>query len=360
MIDPFTFTPYGGRVIFGAGSLAQLRAEVERLQVRRALVVSTAEQVDQAKVVEQLLGDYVAGLFPGAKMHTPVAVTDEALSMIAHSGADGIVAIGGGSTVGLSKAIALRTDLPQIVIPTTYAGSEVTSILGETRGGIKTTRRSLKVLPEVVLYDVNLTSSLPALLSVTSGLNAIAHAAEALYARDRNPIVTMMAEEGVRSFVDALPKIILEPANQDARSRAQLGAWLCGLCLGSVEMALHHKLCHTLGGAFDLPHAQTHSVILPHAMAYNLTAVPLAREQLARAVGHSDPALALYHIASRLGAPLSLRELGMQARDIDKAADLAAQNPYWNPRPIHRDDIKGILTRAWAGDPPVEEPYARI
>jgi maleylacetate reductase len=352
MIAPFKFNPYAGRVIFGAGSLGELRTEVERLNLRRALIISTAEQVDHGRSVEQLLDGYSVGLFPRARMHTPIAVTEEALAVIVQFGADSIVAIGGGSTIGLAKAIALRTDLPQIAIPTTYAGSEVTPILGETREGVKTTQRTLKVLPEVVIYDVNLTLGLPVALSVTSGLNAIAHAAEALYARDRNPVIAMMAEAGIRSLVEALPQIVLEPTNQDARSSAQLGSWLCGLCLGSCEMALHHKLCHTLGGACNLPHAETHSVILPHVLAYNLAATPLAREQLARAIGDSNPTRGLHELACRLGAPLSLRELGMEELDIERVADLAAQNPYWNPRSFGRDDIKGILTRAWAGIAP--------
>jgi maleylacetate reductase len=352
MIEPFKFIPYAGRVIFGAGSLHELRAEIERLSLCKVLVLSTAEQTEHGSAVEKLLEGLSVGLFPGAKMHTPVPVTEEALRVIAQCGADSIVAVGGGSTVGLSKAIAMRTDLPQIVIPTTYAGSEVTPILGETSNGIKTTQRTLKVLPEVVIYDVNLTLELPVSLSVTSGLNAIAHAAEALYARDRNPVITMMAEAGIRSMVDALPQIVIGPTDQDARSGAQYASWLCGLCLGSCEMALHHKLCHTLGGSFNLPHAETHSVILPHAMAYNLSVTPIAREQLTRAVGSPNPAHGLHELAIGLGAPTSLRELGMQEKDIAAAADIAVQNPYWNPRSFSRDDIESLLLNAWAGAPP--------
>ena len=186
------------------------------------------------------------------------------------------MALGGGSTIGLAKAIALRTDLPQIAIPTTYAGSEMTPILGETKDGRKTTQKSMKVLPEVVIYDVDLTMTLPAGLSGTSGINAIAHAVEALYAEDANPIISVLAEQSIAALGRALPQIAADPSDREARSDAQYGAFLAGACLGSVGMALHHKLCHTLGGTFDLPHSETHTIVLPHALAYNAPAVPKA------------------------------------------------------------------------------------
>ncbi len=188
----------------------------------------------------------------------------------------------------MGKAIALRTDLPQIVVPTTYAGSEMTPILGQTTAGRKTTLRSLAVLPEVVLYDVDLTLSLPPALSATSGLNAIAHAVEGLWAHDGNPIISLMAEEGIRALAAALPRIVDDPTDVAARSDAQYGAWLCATVLAGAGMALHHKLCHTLGGSFNLPHAETHAVILPHATHYNSAAAPEAMQRLCRALGVRD------------------------------------------------------------------------
>ncbi len=201
--------------------------------------------------------------------------------------------MGGGSTTGLGKAIALRTDLPQIVLPTTYAGSEMTPILGETRDSAKTTLRDPKVLPEVVIYDVELTLGLPASVSAASGMNAIAHAVEALYARDRNPLISLAGEEGVAALARALPKILDAPRDHEARSEALYGAWLCGVCLGTVGMALHHKLCHALGGSFGLPHAETHAIVLPHAAAYNAPAAPAALACVARALGTDDAARGL-------------------------------------------------------------------
>ena len=285
-------------------------------------------------------------------MHTPVTVTDNALQQVSELAVDGLVAVGGGSTTGLAKAIALRTDLPQIVVPTTYAGSEITPILGETRDGSKVTQTSPKVLPEVVIYDVDLTLTLPASLSGTSGINAIAHAVEALYARDRNPIISLMAIEAIRSLFAALPKIVADPQNRDARADALYGAWLCGTCLGAVGMSLHHKLCHTLGGTFDLPHAETHTAVLPHALAYNAPAIPDVMARLNEALDTSDAAHALYDLAGRVGADRALKGLGMPESGIDVAADRALLNPYWNPRPLERGPIRDAIARAYAGQAP--------
>jgi maleylacetate reductase len=270
--------------------------------------------------------------------------------------ADCIVSLGGGSTTGLGKAIALRTDLPQIVLPTSYAGSEMTPVVGQTSGGIKTTQSSPKILPEIVIYDVDLTMTMPTKLSATSGINAIAHAVEALYARDRNPVISLMAQESIRTLAHALPKICAQPDDRAARTDALYGAWLSGICLGAVGMALHHKLCHTLGGSFNLPHAETHTVILPHALAYNAPAAPEAMTRIAGALGVPDAAPGLHDLARKLAAPTSLREIGMPESGIDQAADLAVKNPYWNPRTIEREAIRELIARAWRGDAPPTTP----
>jgi len=351
-MQEFTYTANPGRVLFGDGKIAALAEEVSRLGLSRVLVLSTPQQESQARGVADALGGLCAGHFAGAVMHTPVAVTEQALRVVRETGADGIVAFGGGSTIGLAKAIALRTDLPQIAVPTTYAGSEMTPILGETEGGRKVTQSTSKVLPEVVIYDVALTLSLPPMLSGTSGINAIAHAVEALYAQSRNPIISLIAAEGIGALARALPRIAETPGDVAARSDAQYGAWLCGTCLGAVGMALHHKLCHTLGGTFELPHAETHTIILPHALAYNAPAVPDAIKRLRQALGADDPAAALYDLAGVVGAARALRDLGMPEGGIDRAVDLALANPYWNPRPLERDGIRNLLKRAWAGEPP--------
>jgi alcohol dehydrogenase class IV len=355
-MTPFVYQSAPTRVVFGDGTLAQLPAELERLSIRRALVLTTPPQAAQGRDIVTLLGDRAAGLFSGATMHTPVDVTEAAMAEVARLQADGVVAIGGGSTTGLGKAIALRTDLPQVVVPTTYAGSEMTPILGETRDGLKTTQSSPKILPETVLYDVALTLTLPVGMTVTSGMNAIAHAVEALYARDRNPVISLMAEEAIRVLAKALPAIVAAPGDRAARADALYGAWLCGTCLGAVGMALHHKLCHTLGGSFDLPHAETHTVVLPHALAYNAPAAPEAAARIAAALGTADAALGLHDLARRLKAPLALSALGMPESGIDRAADLAVTNAYWNPRPLDRALIRDLLARAYEGAAPVTVP----
>ncbi len=340
------------RVVFGVGTLATVRNEVDRLGIRRALVISTAEQQNTAEVLANTLGKTCAAVFAGARMHTPTNVTDEAMALVKDKRADGTVAVGGGSATGLGKAIALRTDLPQIVVPTTYAGSESTNLLGETQDSRKTTKRDPKILPEVVIYDVDLTLTLPVKLSVTSGMNAIAHAVEGLYAKDGNPILSLMAEEGIRALARALPEIVRDAADGDARTDALYGAWLCGVVLGSTTAALHHKLCHILGGSFNLPHAETHAVVLPHAVAYNERSAPEAMARVARGLGAKSAADGLFSLAERTGAPTMLSELGMPETAIDRAADLAVEQPFWNPRPLEHEAIRKLIDDAWRGRRP--------
>lgn len=352
MVVPFVYEALPQRVLFGSGRISEVAAQVEELGCRRALVLSTKEQRDAAERIASLLGDRAGGIFAGAVMHTPIAVTEAALAAFAEHGADCVVAIGGGSTIGLGKAIALRTDAPQIVIPTTYAGSEVTPILGQTEGGKKTTQRTLKVLPEIVIYDVDLTMTLPARMTATSGMNAIAHAVEALYARDANPVISLMAEEGIRALAASLPVLVERPQDKEARGEAQYGAWLCGTTLGVVGMALHHKICHALGGAFDLPHADMHAVVLPHVASFNASAAPEALRRVARAIGAGDAGQGLFDLERRLGIPRSLREIGMPADGVERAVELVTASPYWNPRPVDAASLRPLLQRALNGDRP--------
>ncbi|KAF5383254.1 hypothetical protein D9615_004906 [Tricholomella constricta] len=351
----FIYNALPARVVFGSGTQAQVTQELKNLGCCKALVLTTPQQVDQGHVVEDLLGDLCVGLYTRATMHTPTHITDDAVKAAQELKADCIVAVGGGSTIGLGKAIALHTDLPQIVIPTTYAGSEATPIIGQTENGVKTTQKTLKVLPEVIIYDVDLTLTLPPKMSVTSGINAIAHAVEALYSQDANPVTNLLAQEGIKSIASALPVIIQEKDTAlllKARSDALYGAWACGTCLGAVGMSLHHKLCHTLGGTFDLPHAETHTVILPHAIAYN---TPFAADAIAKAalsLGVRNAAQGIYDLAKELGAPCSLKELGMKEEDLEGAADIAVRSPYSNPVPLEREKLLKLLRDAWAGTRP--------
>ncbi len=351
-IDPFTYTAWPARVIFGPGTVARLAPEVERLGARRALVLCTPEQRDVAEAIARHLGDRLAGFFPHAVMHVPIETAEAARSEAMRTEADCCVAIGGGSTTGLGKAIALVTGLPILAVPTTYAGSEMTPIYGLTENGVKRTGREARVLPRTVIYDPELTLSLPPALSAASGLNAIAHAVEGLYAVDANPIASLMAEESIRALAQALPAVVADPHDLEARTGALYGAWLAGTVLGAVSMALHHKLCHTLGGSYNLPHAETHAVVLPYAAAYNASAAPVAMGRVARALGATDAPTGLYDLARACGVPASLGALGLRAGDLDAAAELASRDAYPNPRPVERPAIRALLQEAFDGNAP--------
>src|SRR3990167_4473311 len=350
----FVYTSQPARVVFGVGSLSQLAREIDALGSSKALILSPPEQRASAERVADLLGARAAGIFDRAVMHVPIETAREARDLARKLGADCAVAIGGGSTTGLGKAIALDSGLPILAIPTTYAGSEMTPIYGITEAGMKKTGKDPRVLPRTVIYDPELTFSLPVAMSVTSGINAIAHAAEGLYASDSNPIMDLMAEEGIAALGRALPAIKKRADDVDARSDALYGAWLCGTVLGNVGVALHHKLCHTLGGSFNLPHAETHTIVLPHALAYNAAAAPQAMQRIARALkGQSGPQ-AVFDLAKNNGVAVALKDIGMKQADLDKACDIALQNQYPNPRPLERQAIRQLLQDAFDGVRPRE------
>lgn len=348
----FVYSSSSSRVIFGAGTADQVRAEVERLGCSRVLLLSSPSVAGAAERVAAVLGDLLVEVFDGAAMHTPVEVTERALGVLRSASADALVAIGGGSTTGLAKALALRTGLPQVILPTTYAGSEVTPVLGETRDGQKTTRSSPAILPETVVYDVDLTLGLPLEISVTSGINALAHAVEALYSPEANPVVDAMALDAVSGIARALPALAADPRDTEARGDLLQAAWLAGMCLASVGMGLHHKLCHTLGGTFGLPHARTHTVILPHAMAYNAPAAGGTMDRIAEALGVPDAPSGVFDLIASLDGPTSLESLGMAEADLPRAARLAASTPYPNPRELTAEGIEELLRDAWRGRRP--------
>jgi len=351
MLD-FVYSANPGRVVFGAGSVATVADEVERLGCGKALVLCTPEQTEQAGEVAERLGARAAGLYPKAVMHVPIETARAAREEAARLGADCCVAVGGGSTTGLGKAIALESALPIVAIPTTYAGSEMTPIWGLTEDGVKRTGRDPRVLPRTVIYDPELTVSLPRAVGGHSGMNAIAHSVEALYAENANPIVSLMAEESIRALSESLPVIVEQPGNIEARAQALYGAWLAGSALGAVGMALHHKLCHVLGGSFNLPHAEVHTVVIPYATAYNEAAAPQAMARIARALGADSAPRGLHELSRSIGNKIALKEIGMAASGLDRAADLAVENPYYNPRPVTRDGVRALLEHAFEGRSP--------
>ncbi|MGH8687973.1 MAG: maleylacetate reductase [Burkholderiales bacterium] len=348
----FTYVAQAARVVFGAGAVAKLPAEVERLGAKRALVLSTPGRSADVQRLAHALGDRYAGLYDKAKLHVPIEVAVEARHVAEACGADCCVAIGGGSTIGLGKGIALTSGLPVIAVPTTYSGSEMTSAQGFVEGGVKRVQIDAKMLPRTVIYDPELTLGLPPAVSAASGMNAIAHCAEALYAKGTNPILQLMAQEGARALAAALPEIMKNPKDIDARSEALYGAWLAGTALGAGGMALHHKLCHTLGGTWNLPHAETHSIVLPHALRYNRDAAPEAMARLARALGATDAPTGVYALEQRLGLKMRLADLGFPEQDLERAARLATTAPYPNPAAVTYEGVLELLRRAQAGSRP--------
>jgi maleylacetate reductase len=346
----FAYSQQPMRVFFGAGRIAALPEEVDQLGLGRVLVVCTPGGQPRAERAAELLGDRVAGLHPHAVMHVPAEAAEAAAAAARAAGADGCVAIGGGSAIGLGKAIARRAGLALIAVPSTYSGSEMTPVWGETSGGAKRTGHDPAVLPVTVVYDPELTTSLPVTASVTSAMNAMAHTVEALYAPNASPIPNLLATESARAIAQALPAVAEAPGDLDARARALYGAWLAGSCLAVTTMGLHHKLAHVLGGSFDLPHAETHTVLLPHVLAHNAPAAPEAAATLGRALGTETPATALQALATRFGGPGSLAELGLTEADLDRAAELAAEASYPNPRPVTRDGVRELLDGALTGE----------
>ena len=336
-------------MVFGAGSVGELAAEVERLGAKRVLLISTPGRAGMVKRLAKGLA--LAGVFDRAVMHTPIEAVAQARELAASVKADCCVAVGGGSTIGFGKAIALSSALPVVAVPTTYSGSEMTTIWGISEGGAKKTGRDPKVLPRAVIYDPELTLELPAAVSAASGMNAIAHCAEALYAHDGNPIVSLMAEEGIRALASALPKIVADPRDLGGRTAGLYGSWLAGMTISTTSVALHHKLCHILGG-FGLPHAETHSIVLPHAIGYNQAAAPEAMARISKALGKTDAARGLYELEEKLGIPMRLADIGMKEADLERAARIAVEAPYPNPRKVEYEPVLRLLRDAYDGRRP--------
>lgn len=350
----FTLTPIPARVVFRDGALADLPAEAEKLGTR-FLIVCTLGRRGLAERAAELLGDRAAGIFDQATMHVPIETAEAARVEAKRLKADACLAIGGGSTTGLAKAVALELDMPILAVPTTYAGSEATSTWGLTEGGAKRTGKDPRVLPRAILYDPALTLGLPPDVSATSGMNAMAHCVEALYAPGGGPLTSLMAAEGIRALARALPGIVDDPEDREARHEALYGAWLAGMVMEAAGNALHHKLCHILGGAFNLPHAETHAIILPHATAYNAAAAPEAMRRIAAALGADDAATGLFELNRRLGILTALKDIGMPAEGIDQAVANAVKAGFWNPVPLEPQALRRLLANAYEGRPP--EPH---
>jgi maleylacetate reductase len=288
-------------------------------------------------------------------MHVPVDVAERAREVARRVNADVLVSVGGGSTTGLAKAIAMTTGLPVIAVPTTYAGSEATAVWGLTEGAQKTTGTDPRVLPKVIVYDASLTLTLPVPMSVASGLNALAHCVDAMWAPKADPINAAFAAEGIRALADGLPKVVTEPFDLDGREHALYAAYLSAAAFASAGSALHHKICHVLGGAYNLPHAQTHATVLPYVLAFNASAAPEAERRIAGAFGTTRAIDGLQNLRHELDAPHALRDYGLTGDAIPAAADaILPAVPPSNPRPVTADDLRRLLHAAWSGADPRE------
>ncbi len=347
----FTFPGFPARLVFGPGRIDAVGDELERLGARRVfLFTGHWLAAEREKIVAQL-GARHAGTFDRSVMHVPAEVVEEACAAARAAGADCLLAFGGGSTLDLAKAVTHELDLPILAVPTTYGGSEVTPVYGVTSEGVKRTFRDPRLLARTVVYDPALTTGLPRRMTAASGINAIAHAAEALYAADGSPLTALLAEEGIRRLADGLPRAVAEPADLDARGDCLFGSALCGMVLGLATMGLQHRLSHTVGGSFGLPHAEVHSIVLSHALRFNAPAAPQAMARIARALGADDAADGIAALRSRLGLPSSLREIGMKESDLDLAARIATGSPLVNPRPCDTAGVRSLLGQAWRGEP---------
>jgi maleylacetate reductase len=352
--EPRTFVHEAlpGRVVFGVGAGDRVVDEVTALGLGRVLVIAAGSSKPAGDRLADRLGDRYGGSFTDVRQHVPEDLAATAREAARATGIDGVVAVGGGSAVGLAKAIAIDLDIPVVAVPTTYSGSEMTPIYGIT-GQHKVTGRDLRALPRVVVYDPALTVGLPPGVTATSGFNALAHGVEGLYAPGTDPVAALYAEAAIRALAEGLPAAVDDPADLDARSTVLFGAHLAGRALAVAGTALHHKLCHILGGTFGLDHAATHAVVLPHAAQVMAHHEPEALARAAQALGGpTDPDAApalLADLAARLGAPTSLAGLGLPAHAVDTAAALAATTLG---EAIPAEEIRALLENAFHGRRP--------
>lgn len=350
-VAPFVHEQLAQRIVFGWDRLDDIADEVERLSGGRVLLIAERSTRPVAERVERALADQVAASIAPVRPHVPAEDVTSAREVASTHAVDLIVSIGGGSATGLGKAVAVA-GIPLLAIPTTYAGSEMTPIYGITESGRKRTTRDERALPKTVLYDPALTTSLPPRPTASTGMNAIAHCVEALYAANRSPLTDLLAAEAIRLLRRALPDCVEEPSSQPARTTALYGAYLAGTVLAGTGMALHHRICHVLGGAFGIGHGDANAVILPHVVAFNAPAVPDAIQTVAEALDTQDPAGALFDLTASMEAPTALAQLGLEESDLDQGVTLTLEEDFYNPRPVDRDGLAELLRDAYEGRRP--------
>jgi maleylacetate reductase len=342
----------GRRVLLGAGRRGDLLSELEARGTRSVLVIGGGHADDVVETLLDAFGDASVRLVKNVRQHVPVADVEATVALVDAAGIDTVVAIGGGSAIGLGKAVARDRDVTLAAVPTTYSGSEMTAIWGVSDGTVKRTGRDPSARPSLVIYDPALTVGLPAAVTAASAFNALAHCVEALWVDDRTPATTARSVEAIDVIVDALPVVISNGHDLGGRTRLLYGAYRAGQVIGVVGTALHHRTSHVLGGRYGLDHGGMNAVLLPHVVAYNAGWGSWEEAALASVLG-DNPAGRLADVARRTGAPTSLGELGMPQAGIDAVLDEVIDRVGdSNPRPPDRDSLRSLLERAWRGEPP--------
>ena len=348
MVASFVHDLPSQRVVFGPGTLARVADEAARLGFQRALVIATpGSGARLGRRLVELLGARAAGLHAQAVIHVPKSVADAGLVAARAANADGLVAAGGGAAIGLAKIIARDLAVPILAVPTTYSGSEATTIWGTSEGERKLTGRDNRVLPRTVIYDPDLTLGLPAPVSAASACNALAHCVGGLMVPERTPVTMAYAVEAVRRLATHLPRVVADGSDRDARGECLVASWLAGMVLGAGT-GLQHKLAHVLGG-LGLPHAETHAIILPHVARFNLAAPAAAdaRARLSEALGADDPAEGLAAALRGFPIPQRLSEVGFDRAKIDFVANEVAALSINSPRQVSADDVRALLAAAY-------------
>lgn len=348
----FAHDTLGQRLLFGSGMAAQhVAEEVARLGASRIMLIAA---VFEKEIADAVMSDVTVHVtYTDVVQHVPIEKAEDARRVATDNGVDLLVSVGGGSTTGLAKAVALTTGIPIIAVATTYAGSEATNVWGLTEAARKTTGVDARVLPVTVVYDAELTYSLPVELSVASGMNALAHCVDSMWAPRADPINQALAAEGIRALAAGLPLITKNPMDESGREQALYGAYLAAVSFASAGSGMHHKICHVLGGTYNLPHAQTHATVLPYVLAFNAPFAPDADARIAAAFGSATGLEGLNQLRTVLDAPRALKDFGFTEENIPEAVSIALPFiPADNPRPATTENLTELLHAAWAGSTP--------
>lgn len=352
----FVREPLAGRVVFGAGSFADVAEVAHRVGTQRLVVIASTSAHAHVAAARELLGPALVDVVVGARAHVPTTDVDATLERVTGHDSDGVVAIGGGSAIGLAKAVAVQRGLAVIAVPTTYSGSEMTAVYGTSADGRKHTARDPAAAPRAVIYDPELTYDLPVPISAETGINAVAHCVEALYAPATDPTMTLVARAGLQRLIAGLPRLAASPRDPSLREELLVGAYAAGTALATCGMGVHHRICHVLGGEFMAAHGRLNAAVLPHVVALNAPAAPALADALATALGRDDVAAGLWDLIADLGAPATLAAAGAGDAEPEQVAARVMERPLSNPTELSHDVVRRVVERARQGARPDGRP----